>query len=298
MSTQEVVSRNNVINNVDRDQYVNNFYVPAEGSGSSIQAPIPLSFNDAPLDLLSIHFTGREKELADIGRVLKAAHDDVPARCVIHGMHGLGKTQLALQFAKVSFIQNRYSMIFWISATTVEKVNYGFTKVLNLVGHPDRMHPEQGARLIAARRWLENAVSINWLLVLDNADRDTLSFIREHLPRTNRRGNILFTTRAEAVAAALACSAGQQHEIIELGLPNAQDAANLLLKEGNVDGVAWTPSTIRKAEEVVQCVGRLPFAVSQAAAFMKQSQKDLDEVLLLFHGEHKTQVRSHDATFL
>jgi hypothetical protein len=87
MATQQVVSHN-MINNVDRDQYltVHNHYVPVENDSSSSRVPTSLSFNDAPIDLLSIHFTGRGRELADIGRILDVVHDDAPAHCVIHGM--------------------------------------------------------------------------------------------------------------------------------------------------------------------------------------------------------------------
>jgi hypothetical protein len=52
----------------------------------------------------------------------------------------------------------------------------------------------------------------------------TLDFIREHLARKNQRGSILFTTRTESVGSFLACAAGQQHQVVELGLPDAQDA--------------------------------------------------------------------------
>jgi hypothetical protein len=38
-------------------------------------------------------------------------------------MHGIGKTQLALRFAKRSFDQLRYSHIFRISGSTVKKLN-------------------------------------------------------------------------------------------------------------------------------------------------------------------------------
>jgi hypothetical protein len=86
----------------------------------------------------------------------------------------------------------------------------------NLVHHPDRSHPEQGARLTAARRWLEDSGFVNWLIMLDNVDPSTLSFLREHLPRRNRQGNILFTTRTSTVAQALAYTAGQQHETLDL----------------------------------------------------------------------------------
>jgi hypothetical protein len=128
-------------------------------------------------------------------------------------MHGIGKTQLALQFARLSFEQQRYSHIFWFSATTVEKLQDGFTILLNLV---HRSHPEQGARLTAARRWLEDSGFVNWLIMLDNVDPSTLSFLREHPPRRNRQGNILFTTRTSSVAQALAYTAGQQHETLDL----------------------------------------------------------------------------------
>jgi NB-ARC domain len=255
-----------------------------------------LSFNDAPLDLLSVYFMGRDKELARIRKVLETSHGDIPTRCIIHGMHGLGKSQLALQFAKLSFQQHGYSLIFWMSATTVEKLNQGYIHLLNLVGHPDRLHPEQSARLTAARRWLEEFGSVSWLLVLDNVDPSTLGFIRQNLPRKNQKGNILFTTRTAAVATALARSAGQQHEAIELGIPDVEDAAHLFLTEGGMDVTSTTALTMSKAEKVVKRVGCLPLAVSHAASFMKESHKTLGEIIDLFDSE-QIRVRSYAFAF-
>jgi hypothetical protein len=293
METQQAISRNNITNNVQGDQYfaVHHHHNQDEGSSSQARAPTSLSFNDAPVDILSVYFTGRNKELADIERILDSAHDDTPARCVIHGMHGLGKTQLALQFAKTSFIQQRYTIIFWIAATTIEKLNHGFVKILQLVGHPHQSHSENNARLTAARRWLEETGPVKWLLVLDNVDRSTLRFIREHLPRKNKQGNILFTTRTDHVAAALACSAGRRQEIIELGLLDLQDAVYLLLTESETEGVENDVSDASKAEDVVKYVGRLPLAVSHAAAYMKQSQRHMDDMLLLLESKNKIHVR-------
>jgi DNA polymerase III delta prime subunit len=286
MSTQQV-TLGNTTNNVTGDQYNN--YIRVESSSSG-QAPTPPPFIEAPLDLLSIYFTGRDKELDDIAKTFDIAHGHTPTRCVVHGMHGIGKTQLALQFAKQFFDQQRFTHIFWISATTVEKLSDGFADLLMLVGHPDRFRlADQIAKLKAARRWLENSGSINWLLVLDNVDATALSFLQENLPRRNQQGNILFTTRTEVIATALARTAGQEHKVIELGLPELQHATNLLLVESNTNAISAT--TKNKAEEVVKFVGQLPLAVSHAASFMKQTQKTLDDILLLFHSEHRTQVR-------
>jgi hypothetical protein len=211
MSTQQVALGNtSTTNNVTGDQYNNNInYNIRVESSSSIQAPMLSPFIEAPLDLLSIYFTGRDKELEQIAKTFDIVHGGTPTRCIVHGMHGIGKTQLALQFAKQSFDQQRFSHIFWISATTVEKLSDGFADLLMLVGHPDRFRlADQIAKLKAARRWLENSGSINWLLVLDNVDPTTLSFLQENLPRRNRQGSILFTTRTDVVAAALARIAG------------------------------------------------------------------------------------------
>jgi tetratricopeptide (TPR) repeat protein len=281
MTTHSIESVNvaTSINFVSGNQYNNHYYVPTT-----------TSLNDAPLGLLSLYFTGREWELVHIRETLDVIHGDIPTRCVVYGMHGIGKTQLALQFARLSFEQQRYSHIFWFSATTVEKLQDGFTKLLHLVHHPDRSHLEQGARLTAARRWLEDSGFVNWLIVLDNVDPSTLSFLREHLPRRNRQGNILFTTRTSSVAQALAYTAGQQHEPLDLRLPSVEDAIMLLFAESRTDAIGVTTVTLSKAREVVNYVGRLPLAVSHTASFMKETQETLDDILLLLHSEHRTQV--------
>jgi hypothetical protein len=54
---------------------------------SSNQAP----FNDAPVDRLSVHFTGRKKELALIANAFQKRHK-VPLRCVLFGNQGVGKS--------------------------------------------------------------------------------------------------------------------------------------------------------------------------------------------------------------
>jgi NB-ARC domain len=291
MSTQQV-ALGNTSNNVTGDQHNYNYNIRVESGSSSGQAPTPIRFNDTPVDLLSVYFTGREKELDEIKKILDVVHEDIPTRCVVYGMHGIGKTQLALRFAKRSFDQLQYSHIFWMSATTVEKLNQGFADLLTLVVHPDRPNlGDQRARLKAARRWLEDAISINWLLVLDNVDATVLSFLQEHLPRKNQQGKILLTTRTADVATVLARTAGKQHHAMELGLPKIEDATRLLFVESNTDVTTATTLIKSKADDVVKFVGQLPLAISHTASFMKQTGKSLDELLLLFHSEHRTHVR-------
>ena len=212
------------------------FHLPQRaiaGPSTSKNAAQCPSFNDAPLDLLSVNFTGREQEMALIIEFLDTLYGDVPARCALHGMHGVGKSQLFYALAKDLYDKGRYTNIFWMQGTTIEKLHQGFSKLLHLVSHPDRSSTDDSARLTAARRWLEDFDSGKWLLVIDNVARETVNFLREHLPRKNGRGSILFTTRTEDVAKALTDVAGKRHGIVELRIPDVEDAAKLFLKHFN-----------------------------------------------------------------
>jgi hypothetical protein len=245
------------------------------------------SFNDAPLDLLSVNFTGRKKEMALIIKFLDILYGDVPTRCALHGVHGVGKSQLFYALAKYLYGKRRYTNIFWMQATTIEKLHQGFSKLLHLVSHPDRSSTDDSARLTAARRWLEDFDSGRWLLVIDNVARETVDFLREHLPRKNGRGNILFTTRTEDVAEALINVAGRRHGIVELHIPDVKDAARLFLKHLKDPDTAGDKS---KIQEVVKGIGCLPLAVAQAASYMTGTGSSLDDMLALFESRRKIDV--------
>jgi hypothetical protein len=276
-------------NSAGRDHITIDYTIPQVESGPSSQPS--LSFNDAPIDLLSRHFTGREVELDRIERVFSMGHGDAPTHCVLYGMSGIGKTQLALQYAILSYKQQQYYIVFWMSGTTVEKLNQGLTKVLALVGHPDHDHwQDQATKLTLARHWLEENGPIRWLLVLDNIALDTDNFLRQHLPCKNSLGNILLTTWIGVVAEAMASVAGKQHQFLELHAPDLQDAAKQLLVEAGIDTSDTMSASEDGAGTLIKCSGCLPLAISHAASFAKQSHKNLDNVLGLYQSKHKYEV--------
>ena len=253
------------------------------------------SFNDAPLDLLSVNFTGREIEMALIIEFLDTLYgDDVPTRCALHGMHGVGKSQIFYALAKDLYNKGRYTNIFWMQATTIEKLHQGFSRLLKLVGHPERSSIDDETRLMAARRWLEDFSSGRWLLVIDNVARETVDFLREHLPRKNGRGSIMFTTRTEDVAKTLTDVAGKRHGIVELRIPAVEDAAKMFLKHLHDPEILADAS---KIEEIVKRIGCLPLAVAQVASYMTGTGSSLDDMLALFNSERKIDV-SLDSTNL
>jgi hypothetical protein len=281
-------------NNVGRDQYNNNnnyafhFHQNAiAGPGSSNATSPPTSFNDTPLGFLSAHFTGRQDELAHITKSLDVVHGDIPTSCVVYGDHGVGKTQLTFMLTKTAFAQGRYTCIFWIPATTIEKLHQGFSRLLHLVAHPERSNPDGDVRLTVARRWLEDFVSGRWLLVFDNVARDTVDFLREHLPRKNNHGNILLTTRTKSVATALANALGEHHDILELRIPDVKAAVHLLLGHFEDSEIDVNSSQLR---EIVSLLGCLPLAIAQIAAYVRETENTFDNLLAILKSDARIDV--------
>ena len=284
-----IAATSSTINSARGDQYITNIYPgPPAPLANTPSAPLPgpTPFNDAPVDQLSFRFTGRKKELALIAKAFEK-RGNIPLRCVLYGNQGVGKSQLTYSWANSTFTQGENAYILWISATTVEKLFQGFCRLLQFVDHPDRSHPVQSVRLAAARRWFEDVNTGNWLLVLDNVFPDTVDFLRQNLPRQNGRGTMLITTRTERVALALASTAGERHEVLEVPLLDIKDGVELFC--GHFDPGKMDPSS-EKVETIVMAVGRLPLAISHAAGYMLESHSSLDDMLELYQDQHKIDV--------
>ncbi|KZP22329.1 hypothetical protein FIBSPDRAFT_931136 [Athelia psychrophila] len=268
------------INNVNRDfnnihQQVNHYYSDPSLSSlnpASQSSPSLPPFNDAPIDRISSCFTGRESELGFITHSISSFQSDKPTRFVIYGMPGLGKSQLALQHANLAFTARTYSHIFWLPASTVEKLIQGLARILVLVNHTDRSHPDQAVQIAAARLWLEQSDRhgcLRWLLIIDSATVESAQFLREHLPRQNAAGTILITTRTRNVAESVANVAGQEHCVFELKALSKAESVGLLLRKAGIQSSA--PADLASAEKLVSRIGYLPLAIEQAGSYMKQS---------------------------
>ena len=72
------------------------------------------------------NFTGRDREIAEIHRALHSADATIFQRraMVLHGLGGMGKTQLAIQYAYIH--QKDYTSIWWVNASTTQTISQGF----------------------------------------------------------------------------------------------------------------------------------------------------------------------------
>ena len=274
--------------------------------------------NDAPMGLLSQTFIGRKEELNQLNLFINSHRKgDKPAFYAIVGMPGLGKTQLALKAASNYFGQSKTRVVFWVSAATPQRFSQGYSKILELIDHIDRDHSDQIVKLVAAQRWLEQGVAytfqpnhgdstpvatpgahLSWLLIFDNISEETVPMLRHYLPRSNSQGVVLLTTRHIDVAKALVDVNCEGQNILNLELPQREDAVRLLcteLERFEVDDFSTDhESKTSKAEGLVLSLGRLPFAISQVASFANQCSKDIDYMLRLCQGEYKLQILGWD----
>src|ERR1700730_14128918 len=102
-------------NNVGGDQYnITNIHPSTDAAASTSRTPPSHAapFNDAPVDQLSVHFTGRKKELELIAHAFKKRQrPDIPPRCVLFGNQGVGKSQLTYEWANSTYLQKENSYI-------------------------------------------------------------------------------------------------------------------------------------------------------------------------------------------
>jgi tetratricopeptide (TPR) repeat protein len=188
------------------------------------------------------NFTGREDLLRAIGGAL--ASGEQVAVHALRGMGGVGKTQLAAEYAHRN--ADAYQLVWWLNAENVTLIPDQLAILAALLGCCSTNAPLN----IAAQSAISylHAAS-RWLLVFDNAERP--EDIAGWLP--GGAGHVLITSRADhwdEIASPF---------VIDV-LPRAESVAIL---QSRVPGLSDADG-----ELVSEAVGDLPLALAQSAAYM------------------------------
>ena len=142
----------------------------------------------------STFFIGRESEMKEIREALKLRDRmQKQQRLVLGGMVGIGKTQLAISYAKRH--HNDYESVFWLNATSEATLKASFRTMAELifdVQEPGVLEGEQS--LIRAHQWLSDKKNTQWLLIFDNYDDPDQYNIERYYPSASH-GTIIITTR-------------------------------------------------------------------------------------------------------
>ena len=240
---------------------------------------LPIKICELSTFILSPYFTGRDNKLQQIERLSSTSSDDLPQRCVICGMPGVGKTQLALKFAIFAFQNGQYPYVFGVSAALVEKLSQDVSKMVDLLRLPGRHTLNQASKLTTARTWLEDSTaSRSWLVVLDNMNEETtMTMLHGFLPRDNCQDRLLITTRIATIAQRYTTSGGISQSALQP--PRIEDAIEILSAGAKRQREGMEEVSRADAERLVRSVGNFPLAIDQAASYMRENGSSAQEVL-------------------
>lgn len=176
---------------------------------------------------------------------------------VLCGMGGIGKTQIAVEFA-LQF-QRNYDVIWWIRAENETLLLSDLEELCKELDLPIKDVDNKLIVFDVLKNWMQT--NQKWLLIFDNVNDP--EHIYKYLP-ANHQGNILITSRNE----------GRRNSIPirELSVENSE--LFLVNSTGLED--------IKSAKELALELGNLPLALEQASAYIQQSGLTLHEYLERF----------------
>jgi tetratricopeptide (TPR) repeat protein len=209
-----------------------------------------------PFTTLGSLFKGRENIMRDLRASLEANRGVAIAGKALHGLGGVGKTRLAIEYALRH--QPDYSALLFLAADTPEKLNASLAALAgpDILDLPEQDAPQDSVKIPAALKWLN--AHPGWLLILDNIDDATAADAAEALVGRLNGGHVLITGRHPNFSAGV--------ETLELDALALEDAANFLLERSKKR--AKTPDDEKLARDLANEFGRLALGLSQAAAYI------------------------------
>lgn len=140
------------------------------------------------------NFVGRALELDRMSDVLRPGEASIEQRrLVLGGMGGIGKTQLAIAYARRH--QTRYASVIWLNATSETTLHASFRSIARgLVAAEDLAKLDNDQVLARVHEWLSHPQNTQWLLIFDNYNDPDSVQIARFCPTTGH-GSIVITTR-------------------------------------------------------------------------------------------------------
>ena len=158
------------------------------------------------------NFVARDVEMARLAEVILPSSADQTRRkvCVLHGLGGIGKTQLAIEFARK--YRKNYSAVFWIDGSSKEKLKQSIANLASQLPqhqlleraklYSQQPHKDLDGAVEDVLLWFSQLSNEQWLLIYDNVDQelsagtsDPEAFnLKEYLPEADQ-GCILITSR-------------------------------------------------------------------------------------------------------
>ncbi|KAF2966551.1 hypothetical protein GQX73_g7028 [Xylaria multiplex] len=240
---------------------------------------VPFSLHGVPE---IAHFVARGQELDEMRDKLRS--DGSRRVVILHGLGGMGKTQLAIEYMKRH--KDNYSAVFWLNIKDENSLKQSFARIAHQI---KRQHPSDSRvssldiqenpdeTIDAVNTWLNLRSNSRWLLVYDNYDNPKLPSnkdptainIQEYFPKSYQ-GSIIITTRSSQVKIG--------HAIRMLKMQNLEDSLAILSSTSKREGLINDPDAVNLAKQL----DGLPLALATAGAYLEQTSTTFESYLRLY----------------
>ncbi|MGW7465086.1 FxSxx-COOH system tetratricopeptide repeat protein [Streptomyces xantholiticus] len=203
--------------------------------------PAPVTYRLPPRNT---NFTGRDATLRELRQRLTSAND--VAMLAVHGLGGVGKTQLAVEYAYRYL--SKYRFVAFVDAEHPDLVASQFVSLAGELGlaevSSDQVVPRVYGKLRDRRPWL---------IIFDNGEKP--GTLTHTLPSGDLAGNgqVIVTTRVSGWSS--------RADVIDLDVFTRRESVELLVRR-----VPDMTATV--ADRIAEQLGDLPLALEQAAGYM------------------------------
>ncbi|KAI0475424.1 P-loop containing nucleoside triphosphate hydrolase protein [Xylariaceae sp. FL0804] len=231
-------------------------------------------------------FIGREKEMKHLHKMLtdRGRRSRGTSSVLIQSMPGGGKSHLARQYV----FEHRYHYpggVFWIRAKSVQELEYGYWDIAKTAGLTEQISPDHNesnrtrVMVRAVQAWLSSID--NWLLVLDGI----------HFDFPNLQLYVPFAKNTSIIYTSTERTPGEDYQfdnpqVLALDALTKQEAQELLFLEMGKKR-PWTQDDLRRAEELVELMDRLPLMIHAAALHLKATREPLAKYLRSYRSRPK-----------
>lgn len=224
-------------------------------------------------------FTDREPILSLLSTSfasLSAQAFQTPA-LALHGLGGMGKTQIALTYL---YRSPHYQAILWLNASSRSVFMAEAMALADRLALPEKDREDEQHLFSALKQWLQ--VQTAWLLVLDQIDDITLIDL---IVPPQSKGHVLLTTHTQAL--------GNVASAIRIDAMDSDFSALFLLHRAGLlpakDSLEQAPAEmVSQARNIADILDRLPLALDQAGAYLEETGCSLANYLSSYQEERKT----------
>jgi tetratricopeptide (TPR) repeat protein len=218
----------------------------------------------------NLTFTGRETLLAELRANLVANASVAVVTHALYGLGGVGKTQLALEYAYRHGAD--YDLIWWIPAESTLTISSAIVELAPNLGLDAQVDQERLVTVVLdALRDRDR-----WLLVFDNAEQP--EDIARFQP-AGGGGHLLVTSRNPAW--------GSLGKRVRVDVLPRDEAVSVLLRPPADQDQRTADQDRISADQLADELGDLPLALEQAAAYLERTGMPLKAYLALYRRQRQ-----------